>query len=69
MDCVVQNFSLSYEIYNKSQFSVHGVWMVSLSTDELKCCILFSCSEWDQPPDEMRPPGSIPIKVCIAFLS
>jgi hypothetical protein len=25
-------------------------------------------SEWDQPPTEMRPPGSISIKVCIGFL-
>lgn len=21
------------------------------------------CSEWDQPPIEMRPPGSVPVKV------
>lgn len=27
------------------------------------------CSEWDQPPEDMRPPDSVPIKVIgIAFL-
>lgn len=29
---------------------------------------LISCSEWDQPPKNMRPPGSVPIKVMIIDL-
>lgn len=32
---------------------------------------LFSpcCSEWDQPHVDMRPPGSIPIKVTVILLA
>ncbi|KAF2299582.1 hypothetical protein GH714_038260 [Hevea brasiliensis] len=42
--------------------TVEGKLFIRLDKDEEQQCWQLSIGEWDQPPKNMRPPGSLPIK-------